>query len=334
MKRLSLPLVLAVIIGFGISCSETKVEPTDQLSDAAKSYLSMYLGGSSRSSSFNSIGPGNPMAESFQRMNALRGSAGGRIAGDTTEGVEPDTVIYDDYQWITCATITTVENADGSTTTTYDYGDGCWEGSAYYKYFMFGKYTYTSRYTQSTNGTVFTDSYLYDSEMDNYGGTFYYDADSSSWLSDGVSHSEGESTYDTVANEYSGHYEYDYDNTYSYDTVTYAYNGSGRSSYDNLRYVVERNDYSYTEGDNYYSVSVIVPMTYEYNCNPYGDDALFLYRCFMMIYTSGREQITYRQNGEEGSFIIDYGNGECDSKITIIENGKTIVIDMLRSIGG
>lgn len=49
---------------------------------------------------------------------------------------------------------------------------------------------------------------------------------------------------------------------------------------------------------------------------------------FGLTYVSGLEKITYRQDGKTGEFIIDYGNGECDNVIYILENGKRIRIEM------
>ena len=51
---------------------------------------------------------------------------------------------------------------------------------------------------------------------------------------------------------------------------------------------------------------------------------------FWLTYVSGHEVIQYRQDGQEGSFEIDYGIGECDNRITIIENGKVISIDLAK----
>jgi hypothetical protein len=336
-KTLTSLAVLAMMTVAIVSCNDPGVSPgAEELSDAAKNYLGMQMGSSSLAAVGTNFGPGNPMAESLSRMMATRGNSGGRLAGDSTGSSEPDTIIYDDYQWITCANITTVENGDGSVTTTYDYGDGCYEGNSYYKYYMFGKYSYTSKYIQSYEGSVMKDSYQYDSEMDHYGGRYSYGEDSSTWMSDGYSHYSGESAYDTINQLYSGQYIHDFNDTYQYDSITYTYFGSGSSRYDNKRYIIETNEYSYEHNDDYYRVRVLEPKVYEYDCNPYAeDDNIYPLRCMMMmIYTSGREEIHYRQDGVEGSFIVDYGDGECDSEIVIIENGRAVVIDLLKGIEG
>jgi hypothetical protein len=52
--------------------------------------------------------------------------------------------------------------------------------------------------------------------------------------------------------------------------------------------------------------------------------------CWFPRYVSGRELIRYKQDGEEGSFIIDYGDGSCDSKITIIENNISVPLDLAK----
>ncbi|MDZ7606812.1 MAG: hypothetical protein U5K79_14755 [Cyclobacteriaceae bacterium] len=63
----------------------------DELSNYAKNYVSMRLGGAaSRNALSSNIGPGNPANESFQRIysNFNGFSTGGRIAGDSTNSSE------------------------------------------------------------------------------------------------------------------------------------------------------------------------------------------------------------------------------------------------------
>ena len=321
--------ILLLSIVFTSCHDEIERAGVDDLSDYAKNYVSMRLGGAANKSMLASnIGPSNPANESFQRIysnfNGL--SSGGRIAGDSTDSSVGDTTIIDS-PWQTCAIITTVTNDDGSVTTTYDYGDGCWEGNDWYKYLMFGKYINTYKAEQSQVGTRFFDTYFYESAYDNYGGKYYYDTTSYDWVMNGHSAYSGSSEYDTAAQTYKGSYEYNDVTTYRWDTVEYAYSGIGKSYYDQKKTVQERNDYEYKSGTDFYKTKVLRPLVANYDCNPYLNSGIE-FRCWFITYVSGRERIEYRQNGESGIFEIDYGDGECDRIITITENGKIVEIDL------
>lgn len=301
----------------------------DELSNYAKNYVSMRLGGAqSRNSMASTMAPGNPANESFQRLyNNFNGLSGGRIAGDSTDGGSTGDSTIIDYPWISCAVITEEKNDDGSLTTTYDYGDGCMEGNEWYKYKMFGKYINTYRYQQSQEGTRFFDDYYYKSTYENYGGEYYYDTTTYKWIMDGGSTYSGSSEYDTAKQTYKGGYEYDDETTYQWDTITYIYKGSGKTSYNDKKSVIERNNYQYTSGDNYYKTTVLKPLVSNYDCNPFQEDGLMM-RCYFITYVSGRERIQYKQGEESGSFEVDYGDGECDRIITIYEGGKSAEIDL------
>lgn len=312
---------------------DIEVADVDELSDYAKNYVSMRLGGASAKNSLSSnFGPANPANESFQRLNAnFNGLAnGGRIAGDSTDSSKPgssgDSSIVES-PWQSCAVVTTVKNNDGSVTTTYDYGDGCWEGNDWYKYLMFGKFINTYKSEMSQEGTRFFDKYFYSSTYDNYGGRYYYDTIPHDWVYDGSSTYKGSSEYDTARQTYKGSYEYTDATTSRYDTVEYVYQGSGKSYYDEKKTVQERNDYEYKSGTDFYRTKVLKPLVSNYDCNPYLSESLSL-KCWFITYISGRERIEYKQGEESGLFEIDYGDGECDRIITIIENGKRVEIDL------
>ena len=315
------------------SCNNESEEiKMDELSDYAKDYISMRLGGAaSRNSLSSNLAPGNPVNDSFERLYSnFNGLSSGRIAGDSTggsvDGSKGDTTFIDS-PWVSCAVITTENNADGSITTTYDYGDGCTEGSDWYKTLMFGKFINTYRANQSWVGSRLLDSYYYKSTYDNYGGEYYYDSITSAWKMDGESTYSGSSEYDTATQKYKGGYEYEDETSYQWDTTEYQYKGSGKSYYDEKKTVVERNNYEYISGKDYYKTTVLRSLVSDNDCNPFLEDGLAL-RCYFMTYVSGRERIQYKQGEETGSFEIDYGNGECDRIITIIESGKQLEIDL------
>ncbi|HTJ48221.1 MAG TPA: hypothetical protein VL443_02125 [Cyclobacteriaceae bacterium] len=322
LRKTPLALVFIFVI---LSCSEdTQKTSINDLSEYARNYIKMNMGGASQNSMALSS-QGNPVNSSFQRLfNSANGLAGGRTAGDSTSSSSDTTIINN--PWVSCAVITTTTNDDGSITTLYDYGDGCEEGSADYKYFMFGNYSYTYKNTSENIGSLFKESYLYKWQANDYGGKYYYNNDTTEWHSKGTSDCSGESQYDTDNQTYSGSYTYNFDSQYSWDTIEYAYKGHGKSSYSEKQYVVEMNTSEYSNNSNYYKTEVLEPLVSRYDCNrSSGGINTF---CAVFFYVSGREFIRYKQDGKEGSFEINYGDGSCNNVITVIENGKSVDIDL------
>jgi hypothetical protein len=327
------PRLIAGIAVAGLaisSCHDDAPEASvDQLSSFAKTYVGMRFGGSSYDASSLKSAPGNIANESFNRLFNTAASAGGR------KGEDQDTTLYDDpWPWQPCAIVTTTENEDHSTTITYDYGDGCFEGYDTWKYWSFGKYTYTSRFSSEQNGAIYTDDYMYKYVADNYGGKYISADDTTTWMSDGYSNYEGTSMYDEEHQKYEGHFSYDYNSTYTWNNQAYPSAGHGVTSYDQNKSVIEeRDDYYKQSEDEYYRSTVLTPLVMRWDCYSHwaenyvgvGVDVAF---CWFPTYVSGRELIRYKQDGIEGSFIIDYGDGSCDSKITVIENNTSVALDL------
>jgi len=326
-QALPLLMVAAATI-FSCDNESDKKGSFNDLSAEAKNYLRMSHGNAAAQDGMNSTyRPGAPMNVSFQGLyNMAKGVNGGRVAGDSSN-TQSDTTIYYD-PWISCAQVTSSTAQDGSITTTYDYGDGCQEGNSTYKYWMMGKYSYTYLNNFVQNGSVFKDTYSYSSSFDNYGGKYYYDNDTSAWVSDGTSNSQGESTYDTAAQTFSGYYNSDYNFTYSWNDLTYAYSGSGKYSYSTTRYVVDKNSYSYSDGTDYYNSEVIEPLVMRYDCNRNIGGGISIDVLYYWTYASGKEVVHYKQDGKEGSFEIDYGDGSCDNVVTVIEGDKRVDVDL------
>lgn len=318
LKRL---LWSAAFITLTLSCQddEGSSDPFDKLSPYARQFFAMHFSAhNSMKMSADAV-----VNESFQSTMAnFRGMRGGRIAGDSVDGEEPDTLIY--TPWQSCAEITVTQNADGSTTTVYDYGDGCEEGWYDYKYFMHGKYTIINYYTVDRIGSMYHCNYKYLIEYENYGGRYAWD--STAWLYDGRSQYEGISTYDTVARYFSGQYNYDDTTSYTIGDEVSTYRSHGNAHYDQDGGVVEECAYSYVTSENEYSSKVLEPLISDYTCNQRGLEEFNLQ--YVWIYVAGREEISYKQDGLEGTFEIDYGNGACDNIIHITENGIRTRIDM------
>lgn len=338
MRFTKIVLCGAIISLFTLSCEDdsSRFSDANDLSDVAKAYLKMKAGTSMNSMNGFSSGTGNanPVNESFQRLYS---NSGRSTSGRTNDTISIDTTFIRPYQWVSCAVVTVVNNPDNSVTTSYDYGDGCYEGYQDYKYFMKGKYTYTYRSGIEVSGSVRKDSYFYEYRSENYGGKYFYAEDTTEWLSNGHSTSSGTSEYDELKNTYKGHYNWEGDDTYIYDGIEYSYTGGSKTYYNERKSVIEASESTSRNGDNYYYNLVLKPLVMDYSCNPFesgfGSDSVnpAFYCYYVPIYISGREFIRYKQDGQEGSFIIDWGNGECDTKFTIEENGKLMKIDWAKA---
>lgn len=190
-----------------------------------------------------------------------------------------------------------------------------------------GKSTYTYKYTTTQKGALISSQYYYRSISDNLGGKTIYQGDTSTWLSNGHSTFSGSSSYDTAKQTFAGSSSYSDTSSFSYNKQIFSYMSHGKYSYSNLRSVDEENSYRYTDEKNYYQAVVTVPLVRDYTCNQSKGGAAngIMY---IQVPVSGHEIVKYSQDGVEGEFEIDYGNGACDTLITIIENGKSIVIDL------
>lgn len=260
-----------------------------------------------------------PINQSFHGLFNV-GSPNGRIS-DTTLIESP---------W-TCAVISEIKNDDGSVTTIYDYGDGCEEGWGDYKYFMHGKYSSTYRNNNAREGNViksfYSSSYLYD----NYGGSYN---NQNTWLINGYGDYSGESNYDSVNQKFSGAYTYESETTYRFDSTTYYYKNKGSTRYSDLKYILESGETNYAYSSDYYKSTVLEPLVSDYSC--YRNSLYKSYEslsttsaCYIwMTYVKGRERVQYKNGDEEGSFEIDYGNGDCDNIVIVYENGRFSIVDL------
>lgn len=274
------------------------------------------------------MGAGKAYAESMagpinQSFSILfnTGSPGGRIS---------DTTLIE-YPW-TCAKISEIKHDDGSVTTIYDYGEGCEDGSGDYTYFMHGKYTSTYKYTDSRSGSIIKNTYSYISEYDNYGGS--YNNNQNTWLMDGFGRSAGESEYDSINQTFSGAYAYESEATYQYDTINYYYKNKSSTRYSQDKYILESSETNYTYGNDYYKSKVLEPLVSDYSCYTQywsGTDRTLsaISACYIWVtFVKGRERVQYKNGDEEGSFEVNYGDGDCDNLVIIYENGKFNVVDL------
>jgi len=77
-----------------------------------------------------------------------------------------------------------------------------------------------------------------------------------------------------------------------------------------------------------YTKSVIEPLFFSVSCSfPNGDGSVWP-DSYRQGFIAGSEQYQFTENGESGSFIIHYGNGECDDIVTVNVNGQTTNVDL------
>jgi len=315
-SRLTGFISVAALVGI-ISCSDSENAP---LSPAVKQYLSMRMGSNNAMAESMS----GPVNQSFQGLFNQAFRPNGRTKGDSTDSAADTTIIED--PWQSCAVITNVMHDDGSQTTTYDYGTGCEEGWGDYTYFMHGKYSTTYLNLFSQSGSVFKNSYSYDYEYDNYGGRY---SGGWTWLLNGGGTYKGASEYDTATQEFSGAYSYDYETTYQFDSIVYYNKSKGASRYSNEKFIIETSDSHYSYGEDYYKSKVLKPLVADYSC--YRQSAFNNTFCFFLMFVKGRERVQYKNGEEEGSFEIDYGDGDCDNIVTIFENGNVTIVDLSKN---
>jgi hypothetical protein len=310
-----------------VSCDNGGPDSNNKISPVAKNFLMLKIGSVSTRSMASPTGYANAANESMNRLSMRSNLSFGRLKNDSTD-TSGDTTYYP-APWITCAKIKTTVNSDGSTTTEYDYGTGCYEGNEYYQYLLFGKYSYTYFYENEKSGSKYRDHYFGSYTSDNYGGQSVWESDTSKWVTDGSSSYSGTSEYDTARNTFSGVYEYEGRDVSTYNGITYSYTGNGKGMYNENGGIIEKNDYSYSTADYSYSTYVAEPLVSRNDCSNYSNGDMLAYCFYLPVYVSGREIIKYKQGDTEGSFEIIYGDGKCDSKVTIIENGNFAVIDLI-----
>jgi hypothetical protein len=323
LKSFSLLILSIFLLG---SCQENEPVYADlnELSSEARKFFGIQ-GSMQRSAGAAGNSGSSMINRSFgvARESNPSMSLAGETASDST------LVPVDPIPWVSCAVITQTENSDGSTTVITDYGDGCLEGTPDYQYLMRGRLTSTYLYANSVEGSIYMNTYFSRTRMENYGGSYFYNGDTTNWLNNGRSTYSGSSAYDTANQSFSGNYTWSDSSKYGYAQDTYVTYSAGNVVYNDKKSVTAESHYEYSTATEFYSTTVLLPLVMDYGCVSKFATTSNLMRCIMpSTYVSGRERIEYSRGGVSGSFEIDYGNGECDSIITIYENGKTFKIDL------
>ncbi|MCX6309197.1 MAG: hypothetical protein NTY32_10350 [Bacteroidia bacterium] len=241
------------------------------------------------------------------------------------------------WSFFTCATVTEINNEDGTTTTIYDYGDGCDE----YGSLMKGKITYIWK----NEGNNYESKVLYEHYYCN--GTEINGYSENSFTSDGNSYFEFSKGGTGVAGDSGEPYVVDSGEVYVDDSISYpeiTFNWSGTSTseedltitddggeeytynsvystkWDNSTYTVLTGAYNYiSKSDNYeYHYLVSQPLVTNYECS------------ISWVPVSGIETTTCVKSGKTDVLAINYGDGTCDSFALVTENGVTTNVDMAK----
>jgi len=318
MKKLILFLMFGSLV---MSCNESEdtLQPgtVDDLSASAQNFLRLQSG----SQSAQATGSAATLTNSAKSMASVLGSA-------SVNGANSFITKDSSAEWDDCSTRTEVENSDGSTTLTIDYGDGCSYNSDGNSYIQFGKSITTYRFTSSQKGGTFVNSFSNNSVYKNFGGKFISSDFSSEWRVNGRNFSEGEFTYDTITSLYKGWFNSIDSSSYAFNGESYVYDGTQKTKYEGNKVIVESQTFRYSKNDDFYESQVLEPVVTDYSCQPTAakGDAISILPVFSTP-VSGRIRVSYRQDGKAGSFEINYGDGTCDGRFTIIENGKIIEVD-------
>ena len=222
------------------------------------------------------------------------------------------------WSYFTCATVTETVNADGTTTTIYDYGDGCDE----YGNLMKGKITYIWK----NEGSNYESKVIYDHFYSN--GTEMNGYSENSFTSDGNSYFEysnsgtdiGDSiAYPLISFNWSG-------TSISKEVLTiindngeeYKYDSENSTKWDNSTYTVLTGVYNFISKSEDYEYHYLVskPLVTNYECS------------LSWIPVSGIEKTTSIKSGKKDILEINYGDGTCDNYALVTDNGKTTKVDM------
>ena len=318
MKTRFLKVIFVVIIIFSVINSCKKNTTDDQnLSEGAQKFLEL-------KTRMNAINAGSGQMGNFLSVIGESQMKNGdlNISGTGIDSSYVDSIIVDpDVYWkyFTCATVTEYDNADGTHTTIYDYGDGCEEYGALYK----GKITYIWRNegNEYYSKVIYTDYYAYGVEMNGM-SEYSFTSDGNSYFSTGIKEDTGDSTVTVspVVFNWSGSSTGHEDITMvTDDSTTYYYLSDYSNKWDSISYTVLVGDYySKSESDEYnseYHYTVEIPLVTDYRCIE------------SWVPVSGVETITNTDNNKTSNYSVNYGTGVCDNLAELTENGKTSVID-------
>jgi hypothetical protein len=246
---------------------------------------------------------GANIIKNFKKSGKDDPNGGGVDTGSS--GSLNDTVYWQEW---TCANVSEYVDDDGNFVTVYDYGaEGCNDWGSLIK----GKVTYI----WSQNKDIYYSKVIYE----NY----------SAWGMSMNGYSEYTYSIDNMIFDYSdtakyvlnwsGSFTCNEDMEMSYDGgESFHYTSNSSSEWNNDSYTVHQGNYTYESltGNYKYSYSVTEDLFYNYTCG---------YQVWVPV--KGIEEIYYKDNTLETTFITKYGDGTCDNIAIVIENGVEYTVD-------
>ena len=232
------------------------------------------------------------------------------------------------WEYFTCATVTETNNADGTTTTVYDYGEGCDE----YGSLMKGKITYIWKNEGNTyeSKVIYDHFYSYGTEINGYSENTFT-SDGNSYFEYNYSDASGGKDIggDSVVNDSTSYpgIAFNWSGTSTSKevfTITsesgeiYNYDSEYSTKWDNTSYTVLTGVYNYNSKseDFEYRYLVSKPLVTNYECS------------LSWVPVSGIETTTSIKSGKKEVLEINYGDGTCDNFALVTNNGITTKVDM------
>ncbi|MEL6559488.1 MAG: hypothetical protein AAFQ94_14960 [Bacteroidota bacterium] len=206
-----------------------------------------------------------------------------------------------------CVKESFIENSDGSYTYILDFGSGCdlfgdfFKGKLIEKG-LYGKASFTANVEYQGFGTDFWEV----NGTYNYEGFWEFPKDAQ----------------DSLEFDWKAEFLYSYDMEETYldedDTFSLTTSGNGKEILNDEGFTIVNleNIVTYDTGEQFSSV-VNVPLHLDYSC---GEE--------IFIFVSGEESGKYTFGDVSAEYSINYGDGDCDNLIIVLENGEEYVIDL------
>jgi len=289
-KTKMLTLLLVLVVGM-MACKKDENPSEGKLPDFILNIIGLKSQMNEMSTTTFGHGPiGQKMA-----MKSMK--AAGMLKCDSTgDGDYVDSLWG--WGWETCAEITEYVDDEGYDVFIMDYGE---EGCDEYGFLTKGKITTRTKWNES--------EWVSETVYDNFGDEFYK---INGTASDRGTWTEGEDSM-----YFSGSYEGSEDLTIWFsdeegNTEEFSMKGSYKEEYNANSMTILESTYTYesTTGESYY-YEVETPLYYSFACEE------------VWVPVSGIEKF----NTEDGEYVIDYGNGDCDNLGMITHDGKTYEYD-------
>lgn len=307
--------LFALVLLFGVSCDDDESLVTlSDMSPAVQEFMIL------RGGPITSLEITNPIAVRHNPITIALSAE--KYSVDMSTWLEADLIYhYRPWEIAHCGTSTTTFDDEGGRTTIFDRGEGCETQLGEIHYVLHGKATLKEKLTTAGNSEGNKSySFAASSVYENYGG----ESEPFKWNRVGKINAAGHAIYNAQDRQLEGDHWLADSLNFEFNGKMASYQGRIESTFSNTSWTVERNDFRYTQGENLFVGTLLTDLIYYAKC----EQRISTFRSASSQYASGKEKITYRHNGVEGSFVIDYGNGFSDDIIYVTEGGKKAKIDL------